>query len=109
MEEMLAYDDAAAVAFIKKNISQDLAEKLNDDEVLYLIDLIYDYYESRGYLDMANDESEEVVEIDEDELLGYVVKNARKDEVGQYNEDDVRQIVMAEMAYCESIGLYDED
>ncbi|KGN73847.1 hypothetical protein HR11_05865 [Porphyromonas macacae] len=108
MEEMIPYDDAAAVAYVRNYISQDLKEKFDEDQILYLIDLIYDYYESRGLLELANESDEEFVEIDEDELLSYVLKNAQKDGMGKYEEDDIRQVVLGEMAYCESIGMYEE-
>ena len=57
-DELLGYDDTASVAFIRNYIPQELKELLSDDDIVYFVDLIYDYYESRGYLsdDDADDE-----------------------------------------------------
>ena len=40
------------------------------------------------------------VDIDLDELTAYVIKNAKKDKVGVYTEDEIHFVVDAEIAYC---------
>ena len=105
-EELLGYDDQEAVKYIRNYIPQELKELVTDDDIIYFVDLIYDFYESRGFFDGAEDEdAEEEAEFDDEELLDYVVKNARKDEIGQFDKDQIRFIVQGEMAYSESIGL----
>jgi hypothetical protein len=105
-EELLGYDDQEAVKYIRNYIPQELKELVTDDDIIYFVDLIYDFYESRGFFDDAEDEGvEEEAEFDDEELLDYVVKNARKDEIGQFDKDQIRFIVQGEMAYSESIGL----
>lgn len=104
--ELMGYDDEASVAFIRNYIPQELKELLSDDDIVYFVDLIYDYYESRGYMSDDIDDDEEI-EIDEDELLEYVVRNALKDGVGKFTPDQIRFIVQGEMEYCESINLFD--
>ena len=49
---------------------QELKELLSDDDIVYIVDLIYDYYESRGYLSDEDQDGDEPIDIDEDELLG---------------------------------------
>lgn len=107
-EEILGYDDLEAVAFIRNYIPQELKERVSDDDIIYFVDLIYDFYESRGILgeDLGDDEGE--FEFDDEELLDYVVKNAQKDEVGQFSKDEIRFIVQGEMAYSESLGLFED-
>ena len=105
-EELLGYDDQEAVKYIRNYIPQELKELVTDDDIIYFVDLIYDFYESRGFFDDAEDEGvEEEAEFDDEELLDYVVKNARKDEIGQFDKDQIRFIVQGELAYSESIGL----
>lgn len=105
-EELLGYDDQEAVAFIRNYIPQELKELVSDDDIIYFVDLIYDFYESRGFFADPEDEEEDVVaEFDDEELLDYVVKNAGKDGVGQFSKDQIRFIVQGEMAYSESVGL----
>ena len=107
-EDLLGYDDAASVAFIRNYIPQELKELLSDDDIVYFVDLIYDYYESRGYISDDEDLSdEEPIEVDEDELVDYVVRNANKDGVGKFDPDQIRFIVQGELEYCESINLFD--
>ena len=107
-EDLLGYDDAASVAFIRNYIPQELKELLSDDDIVYFVDLIYDYYESRGYISDDEDLSdEEPIEVDEDELVDYVVRNAKKDGVGKFDPDQIRFIVPGELEYCESINLFD--
>ena len=107
-EEILGYDDLEAVAFIRNYIPQELKERVSDDDIIYLVDLIYYFYESRGILgeDLGDDEGE--FEFDDEELLEYVVKNAKKDEVGAFSKDEIRFIVQGEIAYSESLGLFED-
>lgn len=106
-DELLGYDDTASVAFIRNYIPQELKELLSDDDIVYFVDLIYDYYESRGYLSDDDADDEEPIEIDEDELVDYVVRNAQKDGVGKFDPDQIRFVVQGELEYCESINLFD--
>ena len=106
-EDLIGYDDAASVAFIRHYIPQELKELLSDDDIVYFVDLIYDYYESRGYMDEDDQDSDEAIEVDEDELVEYVVKNAKKDGVGKFEPDQIRFIVQGELEYCDSINLFD--
>lgn len=100
------YDDEASVAFIRNYIPQEMKELLSDDEIVYFVDLIYDYYESRGYMDEDLDE-DEAIEVDEDELVDYVVRNAKKDGIGKFEPEQIRFVVQGELEYCQSINLFD--
>ena len=64
------FDDAEAVKFIQEHLPIDAKDKFTDDEVLYISDVIFDYYESNGYLD-----DEDAVDIDMEDLTEYVIKN----------------------------------
>jgi hypothetical protein len=101
-EDLFEYDEDESVIFIQNHLPQELKEKFSNDDILYIVDLIYEFYESKGYLE----ESEEEVEIDENELISFVVKQAKKDEMSKYNEEDIAFIVQGELAYCESINLF---
>jgi len=102
-EEFLPYDDDEAIKFIRNQIPQDLKEKFSDDDLNYLIDLIYEFYEEKGFL---NDDDTEV-DIDLDELTAYVVKQSKKDKVGVYTEEEISFVVDAEIAYCDSLGVFE--
>lgn len=105
-EEFFAYDEDQSVAFIQNYLPQELKGKFSDDELNYIIDLIYEFYEEKGYLD-ENIEDDREVEIDEDELIAFVIKQARKDNVGKFTPDEITFVVQGELAYCDSINLFD--
>jgi hypothetical protein len=102
-EDFMEYDDDEAIKFIRNQLPQELKEKFSDDDLNYLVDLIYEFYEKKGYL---KDEETEV-DIDLDELTAFVVKNAKKDKVGVYTEDEIHFVVDAEIAYCDSLGIFE--
>jgi hypothetical protein len=102
-EDFMPYDDEEAIKFIRNQIPQELKDKFSDDDLCYIVDLIYEFYEEKGYL---NDDEEEV-DIDLDELTAYVVKQAKKDKVGVYTEDEIHFVVDAEIGYCDSIGVFE--
>lgn len=104
IENDLNYDDDEAVKFIRNYLPQELKEKFSDDDVMYIVDLVYEFYESKGYLSGADDTE---VEIDEDELIQYVVKNAARDDVGKFTSDEITWVVQGELAYCDSIDLFE--
>jgi hypothetical protein len=102
------YDDDRSIANIRNYLPQELKEKFSDDDLLYIVDLIYEYYESKGYLD-EDAADDKVIEIDEDELIDFVVKQAKKNRVGAFEPDEISFIVQGELAYCESIGMFDTE
>ena len=100
------YDDDEAVRFIQNYLPQELKGKFKDDDILYILDLIYEYYETNGLLGDDDDDDKEV-EIDEDEVVEYVIKNIKRDHIGRFEPEEVRFIVQGEMEYCESLNMFD--
>ena len=45
-EDLLTYDDDKAVAFIYEFLDKDDREQLTKDDIQYVLDVIYDYYEN---------------------------------------------------------------
>ena len=76
----LLYDEDDSVKFIQNYLPQELKGKFSNDDINYIVDLIYDFYESNGMLD---DDGDDEIEIDEEEVVNYVIKNAQKDGVSQ--------------------------
>lgn len=81
-------DDEKTIAFIKNYLPQDLKGKFSDDELYYMLDLIVDYYTTSGCLDAQPDE-EGYINIDQDEIVNYIVGEAKKDGMGPFDPDDV--------------------
>ena len=96
-------DDEKTILFIKNYLPQELKEKFSDDELYYFLDLIDEYYTESGVLD-AQPDADGCVEIDLDKVAEFIVKEARKDEMGDYNPDEIFFVVQGEMEYAESLG-----
>ncbi|MGN0309958.1 MAG: hypothetical protein ACI4C3_05145 [Bacteroides sp.] len=96
-------DDEKTIEFIKNYLPQDLKEKFSDDELYYFLDLIDEYYTESGVLD-AQPDADGCVEIDLEKVADFIVKEARKDEMGDYNAEEIFFVVQGEMEYAESLG-----
>lgn len=101
------YDEDDSVKFIRKALPADLQKKFSNDDINYLVDLIYNFYDTKGYFEEGEGNDDELVDINEDELIAYVVKNALKDGVGRFEPEHIEMIVQAELDYCESINLFE--
>ncbi|MDR1981045.1 MAG: hypothetical protein LBQ39_05410 [Tannerellaceae bacterium] len=108
-EDVLEYDGDDSIRFIRNYLPQEIKDKFSDDEITYIVDLIYDYYESKGFLDDEEPEDDSEVAIDEEELVNYVVTNAMKDKVGKFDPDEITHIIQGELDYCDSINVFDKE
>lgn len=104
MAEDFIYDEEAAVSFIKAFIPQESSTKFSDDDILFIIDCIWDFYEDNGFLEISIDQEDE---FDIDNLVDYVMKAIKKDGEINASEDDIRIIINAELQYEESIDNFD--
>ena len=96
-------DDEKTVEFIKNYLPQDLKDKFTDDDLYYILDLIVEYYTTSGCLDAQPDE-EGYINIDQDEIVDFIVKEAAKNEMGPYDPEDVFFVVQGEMEYGNQLG-----
>lgn len=86
------------LAFIRTQLPSDVKKFYSDKDILYMMDLIVDYYYTSGILESNEDE----VEIDLEEVAGYVCKRA-KDEgfCSSFNPEEVFFIVQADLDFQE--------
>lgn len=96
-------DDEKTIEFIKNYLPQELKEKFTDDELYYFLDVMVDYYATSGCLDAELD-ADGYVNIDQDDIVNYIVSEAKKDEMGEYDPADILFVVQGEMEYGNSIG-----
>lgn len=101
----LEYDDQAAIAFIMKRLPDSLKETIEEDDVQYLLDVMYEYYEENNLLD---EETDETVEIAEDDLIQYILRTSKKDGIcnDKFTEDTVQILLDIEYEYSKSLGVY---
>lgn len=96
------YDEDKAVSFIRKAVGTDISAQYTDDEILYVVDIIWDYYEKKGFLSLNDIDSEEEL-MDSDELTNYVKQEVKKDKELIMDPADIEAIVKAELEYEESL------
>ena len=99
-------DDEKTIEYIKNYLPQELKEKFTDDELCYFLDVMDEYYAESGILDAEPDE-EGYVNLDLEQVVEYIVKEAKKDEVGEYDPEEILFIVQGEMEYGNSLGQVD--
>lgn len=97
-----AEDDARTVEFIKAYLPQELKDKFTDEELYYFLDVIVEYYAESGVLDAAPDK-DGYIEIDQEKIVDYVIRQARKDKMGEYAPEDLMWVVQGELEYGESL------
>ncbi len=103
-KKVFEYDEDESIVFIQNHLTEELRGKFSNDEVNYVVDLIYEYYESEGFFDNDDDSD---IEIDIDEMLDFVIENAKKDKVRDFTEDELESIVAGELAYCDTLNIFE--
>ena len=100
MEEDL--DDSKTVAYIRNSLPQELKEKYPDDILYYILDVINDWFATSGVLDQEPDK-DGFIDIDNDALVEYIIREARHDKMGSFSADEIILIVEAEAEYVDSL------
>ena len=86
------------LAFIRTQLPSDVKKFYSDKDILYMMDLIVDYYYTSGILESKEDE----VEIDLEEVAGYVCKRAKEEGFcSSFNPEEVFFIVQADLDFQE--------
>lgn len=91
-------DDEKTIEFIKNYLPQEMKSAFSDDDLYYILDLIAEYYTTSGCLDAEPDE-EGYINIDQNEIVDYIMKESAKDKVGPFDPESVYFVVEGEMEY----------
>ncbi len=93
-----AEDDLRTVEYIKSSLPQELKDKFTDDALYYFLDVLGEYYveliEASG--------GGEAVDIDVEAVAAHLARQASKDGMGDYDAQDLRWVVDAELDYGEA-------
>ena len=95
-------DDEKTIEFIKNYLPQDLKERFSDDELTYFLDLIDEYYVESGVLD-ATPDKDGCIYIDLEKIVDYIIKQAKRDGIGNYEHDEILFVVQGESDYIDSL------
>jgi hypothetical protein len=104
-EDLLVYDEDEAVKFILNSIPAESKDRIDNDKIEYVLDVVYDFYDENGLID---EDSTEEASIDEEEMFKYIMKCSKKDKM-KLSEDDIQIILDGEYEYGKSLGIYRED
>lgn len=96
----MEFDENKAVEFINSALVNEGRAPYPDDEILNIIDMIWNYYDENGLLDIDPDDDDEATF---DELLDYVTRMIKKDKGAQVKEADLPVIINAELDYEDSL------
>lgn len=99
---MKEFDESEALDFIRANAGSERVSAYSDDDLLNIVDMIWDYYEINGMLDIDADADDEEDSLPED-ITVYVKRMLKKDAGAKVSADDVYDIVRAELAYEASL------
>lgn len=104
--DIKAYDEDEAVDFIREFLPAEIKDKYTDDEILLVIDTIWDYYESKGLTTLPSEDEEEEEEVDIDALTAYVDKEIKKDDELVMDTADIKFIIQGELAYEKTLDIF---
>lgn len=97
------YDENKAVEYINNALRDNGHATYPEDEILNVIDMIWDYYEENGLLEIDDDFSPDEDEDISAELCDYVRRMLKKDPHAVIKPEDISIIVDAEIAYEDSV------
>ena len=99
-EEELRLDEEEnrrEVEYIRTQLPADMKAHFSDDDLLYFIDAIVDYYFTSGILESTDDE----VDIDMQQVADAVTRQAKKDGQGTFDAQEVFFVVQADLDFQE--------
>lgn len=96
-----AEEDAREMQYIMRYLPQEVRERITEDDVYYILDVLIEYYEESGLFEKA--ENDEFVDVDLEDIVAYIKKKSHKEKQGPYEEEDLLFVVQAEMDYNEQL------
>lgn len=98
---MKEFNETEAVAAMRAALNPESAARISDDELEGVIDIIWDWYDENGLLEIDAEADDDDVNVEE--LVAYVRKVLAKDKECPITPADVEPIVAAELLYEQSL------
>lgn len=97
---MKEFEEDEVIKYIREALPADAADKYSDDDLLNIVDMIWDYYEMNGLIDIDNDDDEQMSESElRGELVDYAARMLRKDKYCKVEPEHLEAIISGELAY----------
>lgn len=98
---MKEFEEKNAIKLMRAALTPESAKLYDDDEILNVIDIIWDWYDDNGLLDIDTEADDE--DVNPDALIKHVHKMLAKDSDSPVKPEDVEPLVMAELRYEQSL------
>lgn len=99
------YDEDEAIVFIRQTLPSDVNQRYNDNDLMEVIDAIWDYYDTIGATSLDNldaDMDDDVPNLEE--MAQKIMKTLSKNGPKGINLPDLTLIIKGELAYEEDLG-----
>jgi hypothetical protein len=104
-DDLLIFDEDEAVKFIYNFIPKEMRKHISEDDIDYVLDIMYDYYEKN---DLIDEDSTEEASIDEEDMFNFIMNCIKKDKVVTLSEESLQIVLDGEFEYGKKIGIYTE-
>lgn len=94
---MKEYDEDEAVRLMSEAAKP---HTVSDEDIYQILDLIFDYYDENGELDIDADDDSDT---DVDDMVDYIAKYLKGKSETDLSKNLIKSLVQAEMAYEESL------
>lgn len=104
MSDNKTFDENDAIEFIRNYIPQNIKNKYSDNDILLLMDTMYDFYEDEDDEELYDDDivnNEAYI----NRIVNYVKKSIRKDPENNIEMDDVKHLVLGEIEYENTLEI----
>ncbi len=101
----LIYDDDECIEFIYSWIPEEDRKHIMKDDIQFVLDAIYEFYNSKG---LVEEDTTEEADIDEDEMYEFIKQFAKENNV-KLSSEDIQLIMEGEYEYGLEKGIYDEE
>lgn len=98
---MSTFDENDAIEFIRNYVPVAMKDKYSDNDILLLMDTMYDFYDEEDDDEDEPSDSEAYI----NRIVNYVKKNLRKDPDNNIEMDDVKHLVMGEIEYENTLDI----
>lgn len=94
---MKEYDEDEAIALMKNALGKDAPA---DDDIYQILDLIFDYYDENGELDIDAEADDDT---DIEEMVDFIADYLKGKSQTVITRDQIKTLVLAEIAYEDSL------
>ncbi len=106
MSDNKTFDENEAIEFIRNYIPTNIKNKYSDNDILLLMDTMYDFYDEDEDNDDQYDETPINNETYINRIVNYVKKSIRKDPDNAIEMDDVKHLVLGEIEYENTLDIF---